>query len=95
MVGIKSFLLPRPELSEQLPRLPITIVHIYRDLGIQNLFLASSVGDTPNTLNLYPIRRMEIISIAKVNVFAKVSKSTILPEATSMTSTMHCKAFRS
>jgi hypothetical protein len=63
MVGIKEFLLPRREFSDQFPRLPVTVADTCHDLGIQILILVPLANDRPNTLNFHAIGRMEIIPI--------------------------------
>jgi hypothetical protein len=55
MVGIESFLLPRPDLSEQLPRPPVRVVDMRSDRGIQILVLMASVDYPTNAVNFHLI----------------------------------------
>jgi hypothetical protein len=56
MAGMKPLPLPRPHLSEQPHRLPITVVDMYDDLSIQILILSLSVDNATSALSFYSMK---------------------------------------
>jgi hypothetical protein len=79
MIGIEAFPLPGPELSEQLPRLSVTVVDIYHDRIIQILVLApSAIGQRyGNALDLHAMRRMKQLPSGNRISLSRISKSKI------------------